>query len=110
MIAGKKAMLMVAVKTGGLNVMTEKQSAETEKKPMARVRYSDVLEFPTFSYFPKDKWEEYNEDVEKNYGGTRWAKAWNEHILVKQMQREEGLYTQIMALQVQLNSLQEQVN
>jgi len=61
-----------------------------------------------FGKFPMAKWHEWNEDCEKSFNGTRWFKAYSDHLKAKGSIENEAIWKKLNELEVQLNFLTEQ--
>jgi len=65
---------------------------------------------PIFGNFPKELWLEWNRDCEQNFNGTRYAKAWNDHLLARQATKEAAMWNYMMKLQDEINLLKGDTN
>ena len=89
--------------------MAEKQKMEIQKEKKIVNIGESQCEFPTFSYFPLEKWKEYDADVRDNYGNIRWAKAWHDHLIVKQKAKEDFMLDLIIGLKHEVEMVKMQV-
>ena len=80
--------------------MTEEQKVEMQKTE--KMNMGGDRQFPTFSYFPADKWQEYNIDVERNWSSVRWAKAWHDHEVATRAKKEDAMWAVIMELKQEI--------
>ena len=80
----------------------------TEKKNEERVY--DRRKFPVFGHFPLEKWMEYERDVEANWSGVRWAKAFHDHEIAKQASKEEAMWEMILQLKKEIAILSMAIN
>lgn len=71
-----------------------------------KINIGKKIAYPTFGGFPLNRWKEYDTEVERDYSGIRWAKAWEDHILAKQHKREEKLWTMIIELNNRVSLLE----
>ena len=85
--------------------MTDKQKSEKSNVKIDPVKR---VGFPVFGFFPVDKMEEYLSDVDKNWGGCRFAKAWHDHELAKKAQKEEAMWEMILQLKHEISILAKQ--
>ena len=82
----------------------DKEKEEKKIKDISPVEESKTFS-PIFGKFPQELWLEWNRDCEQNFNGTRYAKAWNDHLLARQATKEAAMWNYMMKLQDEINLL-----
>jgi len=60
---------------------------------------------PTFSRVPFPQWKEWEEDCKAKFGDSRWAKAWNDHLMAKEDYKYKMLSDKIDQILIELEQL-----
>ena len=76
----------------GKKIDKEQEEKKIEENKIDRLHYDKRTVSPTFGKFPAKMWWEYEKDCEENFNGTRWVKAWNDHIIAKQIKKEGQMW------------------
>ena len=86
----------------------KKEEVEGVDKRKSRGCYGDEFSFPTFGYFPKHLWDIYKKDAKENFGDSWWVKAWNDHLISKQKNKEDYMLQVILELKHEIEVLKMQ--
>ena len=93
-----------------------KVDKEVEEKKITgyRVQLGDSERLPpvspTFGKFPYIFWAEWDKDCVNNYGGTRWMKAWQDHIVAMQTKKEDALWNLDLELKNRIDAFEATAN
>ena len=87
------------------------KSEEEKKITNYRVQLGDKERIPpvspTFGKFPYVFWAEWDKDCVNNFHGTRWMKAWQDHMIAKQSRKEEVLWNLVLELKQKMEGLEQ---